>query len=104
MADAGDAAPQDEFHMRADSGGLTTKGAEMTLRAVSGKDGLWLEEKSGLKLVQVAGQAAPRVAVAPGDTIGTLKVYAGDDTVVSEFLVTGLLDISGFDAGEIDLP
>lgn len=104
VADAGDAAPQDEFRMRADSGGLTTKGTEMTLRVISGKDALWLEDKSGLKLVQVAEKTARRVAVAPGDTIGTLKVYAGDDTVVSEFLVTGLLDISSFDAGEIDLP
>ena len=104
VADAGDAAPQDEFHMRADSGGLTTKGSEMTLRAVAGKDALWLEDKSGLKLVQVAEQSAPRVAVAPGDAVGTLKVYVGDDSVVSEFLVTGLLDISSFDAGEIDLP
>jgi hypothetical protein len=104
VADAGDAAPQDEFHMRADSGGLTTKGMEMTLRAVAGQDALWLEDKSGLKLVQVAGQPAARVAVSPGDAIGTLKVYAGDDSVVSEFLVTGLLDVSSFDAGEIDLP
>lgn len=104
VADAGPVPQRGEFRLRAAGGGLLEKGKELVLCAKDEAAGLYLVTAEGLPLLRVARRAGSRIVLVPGDALGTLKIFAGDEAVVSEFLVSGLLEIAEFDAGRVDLP
>jgi len=104
VADVGNAPQSDRHKIALPADSLTGKKSSIVLSAVSRPDGLWLAAGDGLPLRRLSEAAFQRVVVAPGDAANSLRLFAGDGVVVSEYLLSGLSEFAAIDAGEIDLP
>lgn len=105
VADAGDAPQQDTVETRLSPAGLSPVGRRANVKAVSHAGAIWLEVNN-LRTLRVGDFSAPtpRLVARKGADSSQLQLFAGDGSVVAEFLVSGLDQIEPFDAGEIDLP
>lgn len=105
VADAGTAPQQDTVETRLSPAGLSPVGRRASVKPVSHNGAIWLEVNN-LRTLRVGdfSASAPRLVVRKDADGGQLQLFAGDGSVVAEFLVSGLDQIEPFDAGEIDLP
>ncbi len=84
---------------------LNAKGSTLALKSAAGPTGLWLQTADGLPLLALTNRKfIDRTVTAKGDTPETLRVFAGDGVVVSEYLITGLGQLAEIEAGEIVIP
>jgi hypothetical protein len=104
VADAGSVPQPDRQKITLPADSLTGKKGSIVLSAVFRPDGLWLATGDGLPLRKLSEARFERVVVAPGEAANTLRLFAGDGVVVSEYLLSGLDGFAAIDAGEIDLP
>jgi len=105
VPDAGQAPQPVEQKISLLANTLNAHGSTLTLRAAAGPSGLWLQAADGLPLLALTSRNfIDRTVVAPGETPDSLRVFAGDGVVVSEYLITGLGSIAAIEAGEIEIP
>lgn len=105
VANAGDTAQENARTITLPPNTLRARAATLTLKAVRGPSGIWLATSDGLPLLFIAPRSsASRFITRPGDAADSLAVFAGDSVVVAEYLVTGLQNIAGIAAGEIEIP
>jgi hypothetical protein len=105
VPDAGSTPQQDTVEMRVSPAGLSPVGRRVNVKAASYNGAVWLEINN-LRTLRVGDFSAPNprlVARKVADS-SQVQLFAGDGSVVAEFLVSGLDQIEPFDAGEIDLP
>lgn len=105
VADAGSTPQQDTVETRVSPAGLSPVGRRVNVKAISHHGAIWLEINN-LRTLRVGdfSAAAPRLVARKVADSSQLQLFAGDGSVVAEFLVSGLDQIEPFDAGEIDLP
>lgn len=105
VADAGNTPQQDTVETRLSPAGLSPVGRRASVKAVSHNGAIWLAVNN-LRTLRVGdfSAASPRLVARKGGDDGQLQLFAGDGSVVAEFLISGLDQIEPFDAGEIDLP
>lgn len=104
VADVGNTSQPDRQKISLAADSLTGKKGSIVLSAVSRPDGLWLATGEGLPLRRLSEATFERIIVAPGEGANSLRLFAGDGVVVSEYLLSGLDEFAAIDAGEIDLP
>ncbi len=104
-ANAGDTPQQDTVETRLSPAGLSPVGRRANVKAISYQGAIWLEVNN-LRTLRVGDFSAPspRIIARKVADSSQLQIFAGDGSVVAEFLVSGLDQIEPFDAGEIDLP
>lgn len=103
-ADAGEAAPVSEQKITLPPTTLNAKQETLAVKVIGGKDGVWLQTAQGLPLVRVSETPDfERVMLLQGETPGTMRVFAGNGSVVAEYLVSGLDQIAPIEAGGLEI-
>ncbi len=105
VANAGSTPQQDTVETRLSPAGLSPVGRRVNVTAVGQDGAIWLAINN-LRVLRVGdfSVSKPRLVARKGADSSQLQLFAGDGSVVAEFLVSGLDQIEPFDAGEIDLP
>lgn len=105
VADAGSTPAEASIKVHLAPSRLEQQPDSVTLKAVGGSDGIWLQDPQGLRLLRIAEIANPtRIVVYRGAQPDDAIIAVGDDGVVAEYQVSGLRKIFALDAGTIHLP
>lgn len=105
VADAGTDPQPDRVKIALPADALTGKSGSVVLTADTRPDGLWLVTADGLPLLPLSESAAfERFVMEKGGSPGSLKLYAGDGTVVAEYQISGLTELTALDVGAMELP
>lgn len=103
VADAGEVPQSNETQWSLSPSSLKSRPSSLKVVAVAREGEIWLQTSQGLQLLHVGTlPGATRCVARKNDD--SLAIYAGNGTVVAEYAVTGLKQITEIDAGEIDLP